>query len=69
MADIFHEVESDNIPLASIVSGSVDLDRLVDELDERWPDACRRVESTAFEQGCMVGALAVIDYIKAKRTS
>lgn len=67
MADFFHEVEADNIPLASIVSGSVDLDRLIEELEERWPDSAPRTETSAFDQGLRAGALAVIEYIKSKR--
>jgi hypothetical protein len=67
MAEVFHEVEADNIPLASIVSGSVDLDRLIDELDERWPDKAPRNNRDQFQLGLLIGALEVIDYIKAKR--
>jgi hypothetical protein len=67
MADFFHEVESDNIPLASIVSGSVDLDRLIAELEERWPDSAPRQNIDSFSLGRLAGALDVIDYIKAKR--
>jgi hypothetical protein len=68
MADVFHEVEADNIPLASIVSGSVDLDRLITELDERWPDKAPRAIQDPFSLGFIAGALEVIDYIKLKRT-
>jgi hypothetical protein len=67
MADVFHEVEADNIPLASIVSGSVDLDRLINELDERWPDKAPRSIQDPWGLGFLAGALEVIDYIKAKR--
>lgn len=67
MADFFHEVESDNIPLASVVSGDVSLDRLIDELNERWPDRTPRTEISSFDLGRLAGALDVIDFIKAKR--
>ena len=67
MDDFFHEVESDNIPLASVVSGDVSLDRLIDELDERWPDRTPRTEISSFDLGRLAGALDVIDFIKAKR--
>jgi hypothetical protein len=67
MADIFHDLESDNIPLASIVGGNVDLDRLIIELEERWPDKAPRSEIDSFSLGHASGALSVIDYIKAKR--
>ena len=68
MADVFHEVEADNIPLASIISGTVDLDRLIEELEERWPDVAPRSETSPFTQGRLSGAMEVIDYIKSKRT-
>ena len=67
MDKFFHEVESDNIPLASIVSGSVDLDRLIEELYERWPDKALRTDTDSFTIGLRAGALEVIDYIKSKR--
>jgi hypothetical protein len=68
MAELFHEVESDNIPLASVVTGNVDLDRLIDELDERWPNKAPRSEQNQFDIGRLCGALDVIEYIKSKRT-
>jgi hypothetical protein len=67
MADVFHEVEADNIPLASIISGSVDLDRLIAELEERYPDTAPRIETSPFEQGFRAGALAVVEYLQSKR--
>jgi hypothetical protein len=68
MAEVFHEVEADNIPLASIISGSVDLDRLIEELEERWPDAAPRQETSPFNLGRLSGSMEVIDYIKSKRS-
>jgi hypothetical protein len=67
MDKVFHEVESDNIPLASVISGNVDLDRLIDELDERWPNCAQRSEQSQFDIGRLCGALDVIEYIKSKR--
>jgi hypothetical protein len=67
MAEFFHEVEADNIPLASIVSGNVDLDRLIDELDERWPDKAFLSEQSSFDSGRLAGSIEVIQYIKSKR--
>jgi hypothetical protein len=67
MDNLFHDLEADNIPLTSVVSGNVDLDRLIYELDERWPDRAPRTEVDSFQLGRIVGALEVIDYIKSKR--
>jgi hypothetical protein len=67
MDDFYQEVESDNIPLASVVSGDVSLDRLIEELTDRWPDRTPRIEISSFDLGRLAGAMEVIDFIKAKR--
>lgn len=65
MADSYFDATE--IPLTDVVGGRVDLDLLIEDLDQRYPDNYPDHEMTPWESGRMAGALMVIRYIKSKR--
>jgi hypothetical protein len=60
-------LDEDNLPLARVVGGNVDLDRLIAELDRMYPDNYPDHEMTAWEAGRMAGCIEVIRYLKSKK--
>lgn len=65
MADAFFNAET--IPLTSVVGGRIDLDKLIEELDEMYPDNYPDHEMKPWEAGRMAGVIEVIRFLKAKR--
>ena len=59
--------DATEIPLTDVVGGRVDLDLLIEDLNQRYPDNYPDHEMTPWEAGRMAGALMVIRYIKSKR--
>lgn len=66
MADAYFNTET--IPLTSVVGGRIDLDKLIDELDEMYPDNYPDHEMTPWQAGRMAGVIEIIRFLKAKRT-
>jgi hypothetical protein len=66
MADAYFNTET--IPLASVVGGRIDLDKLIDELDEMYPDNYPDHEMTPWQAGRMAGVIEIIRFLKSKRT-
>lgn len=65
MADAFFNAET--IPLTSVVGGRIDLDKLIEELDEMYPDNYPDHEMKPWEAGRMAGVIEVIRFLKSKR--
>jgi hypothetical protein len=62
-----YHFDATELPLTDVVGGRVDLDLLIEDLDQRYPDNYPDHEMTPWESGRMAGALMVIRYIKSKR--
>lgn len=59
-------MDDDTLPLTMVVGGKVDLLRLIDELEERYPDRFPEHNISERELSYRAGAIAVIKYLKAK---
>ena len=59
-------LDEDNLPLAAVVGGRVDLLRLVMELEEMYPDRFPEHSISERELAFQAGAIAVIRYLKKK---
>jgi hypothetical protein len=59
-------MDDDTLPLTMVVGGKVDLLRLIDELEERYPDRFPEHTISERELSYRAGAIAVIKYLKAK---
>ena len=59
-------MDDQNVPLALVVGGRVDLLRLIAELEERYPDRFPEHNISERELSFRAGAIAVIKYLKAK---
>lgn len=59
-------MDDQNVPLALVVGGRVDLLRLIAELEERYPDRFPEHTISERELSFRAGAIAVIKYLKAK---
>jgi hypothetical protein len=55
------------LPLARVVGGNVDLDKLIAELDQMYPDKYPDHEMTTWEAGRMAGCIEIIRYLKSKK--
>lgn len=62
----FHNMDDDTLPLTMIVGGKVDLLRLIDELEEKYPDCFPEHTISERELAYRAGAIAVIKYLKSK---
>ena len=60
-------LDEDELPLARVVGGQVDLDKLIEELDVMYPDNYPDHELTSWQAGRMAGAIEIIRFIKSKR--
>ena len=59
-------LDEDALPLAMVVGGKVDLLRLMDELEEMYPDRFPDCNISDRELAFQAGAIAVIKYLKSK---
>ena len=59
-------MDDQTVPLTMVVGGRVDLLRLIDELEERYPDRFPEHTISERELSYRAGAIAVIKYLKAK---
>jgi hypothetical protein len=59
-------LDEDNLPLAAIVGGRVDLLRLIEELEQMYPDRFPNHTITEKEMAFQAGAISVIRYLKQK---
>lgn len=59
-------LDEDALPLAMVVGGKVDLLRLIDELEEMYPDRFPDCNISDRELAFQAGAIAVIKYLKSK---
>jgi hypothetical protein len=66
MADAYFDTET--IPLTSVVGGRIDLNTLIEELDQMYPDNYPDHEMKPWEAGRMAGVIEVIRSLKSKRT-
>jgi hypothetical protein len=66
MADAYFDTET--IPLTSVVGGRIDLNTLIEELDQMYPDNYPDHEMKPWEAGRMAGVIEVIRFLKSKRT-
>ena len=62
----FHSMDDNTLPLTMVVGGKVDLLRLIDELEERYPDRFPEHNISERELSYRAGAIAVIKYLKSK---
>jgi hypothetical protein len=65
MADAYFDTET--IPLTSVIGGRIDLNTLIEELDQMYPDQYPDHEMTSWEAGRMAGVIEVIRFLKSKR--
>jgi hypothetical protein len=59
-------LDEDPLPLTHIVGGRVDLLRLIEELEEMYPDRFPDCNISERELAFQAGAIAVIKHLKAK---
>jgi hypothetical protein len=59
-------LDEDTLPLTHIVGGRVDLLRLIEELEEMYPDRFPNHTISEKEMAFQAGAIAVIRYLKQK---
>jgi len=59
-------MDDQTVPLTMVVGGRVDLLRLIDELEERYPDRFPEHNISERELSFRAGAIAVIKYLKSK---
>jgi hypothetical protein len=59
-------LDEDPLPLTHIVGGRVDLLRLIEELEEMYPDRFPNCNISERELAFQAGAIAVIKHLKAK---
>ena len=59
-------IESESLPLTHVIGGRIDLVKLIEELDQMYPDNCPDHEMTAWEAGRMSGCIEIIRHLKTK---
>lgn len=59
-------LDEDNLPLAAVVGGRIDLLRLIEELEQMYPDRFPNHSISEKEMAFQAGAIAVIRYLKQK---
>ena len=59
-------LDEDNLSLASVVGGRVDLLKLISELEEMYPDRFPDCNISERELAFQAGAIAVIKHLKNK---
>jgi hypothetical protein len=59
-------LEADELPLSRVIGGKVDLVKLVDELDNMYPDVYPEYTTSERQMAFHAGAVAVIRYLKGK---
>ena len=59
-------MDDDTLPLTMIVGGKVDLLRLIDELEEKYPACFPEPTIPERDPAYRAGAIAVIKYLKSK---
>lgn len=57
----------DTIPLTDVVGGRIELDKLIEELEEMYPDTFPDYTITERQVAFQAGAIAIIRYLKSKR--
>jgi hypothetical protein len=61
-------LDEDPLPLTSVVGGRVDLLRLIEELEEMYPDRFPDCNISERELAFQAGAIAIIKHLKNKTT-
>ena len=61
-------LDEDPLPLTSVVGGRVDLLRLIEELEEMYPDRFPDCNISERELAFQAGAIAIIKHLKNKIT-
>ncbi len=59
-------LDEDPLPLTHVVGGRVDLLRLIEELEEMYPDRFPEYNITERELAFQAGAIAIIRHLKSK---
>lgn len=59
-------LDEEILPLAQVVGGKVDLLRLIEELEEMYPDRFPDCNISERELAFQAGAIAVIKHLKSK---
>ena len=59
-------LDEDPLPLTSVVGGRVDLLRLIEELEEMYPDRFPDCNISERELAFQAGAIAIIKHLKNK---
>jgi|GWRWMinimDraft_13_1066021.scaffolds.fasta_scaffold00038_18 hypothetical protein len=60
-------LEEETLPLTRVVGGNVDLDRLIQELEDMYPDVYPDHTITERDLAYRAGAISIIRYLKSKR--
>jgi hypothetical protein len=60
-------LDDEELPLARVVGGNVDLDRLIQELEGMYPDTYPEHTITERDLAYRAGAISIIRYLKSKR--
>jgi len=61
-------LDEDTLPLTHVVGGRVDLLRLIEELEEMYPDRFPDSNISERELAFQAGAIAIIKHLKNKTT-
>ena len=59
-------LESEELPLSRVIGGRVDLVKLIEELDQMYPDVYPEHTISERQMAFHSGAVAVIRYLKTK---
>jgi hypothetical protein len=59
-------LEAEELPLSRVVGGQVDLVKLIEELDEMYPDRYPEYDICERRMAFHAGAVAIIRYLKGK---
>ncbi len=59
-------LEAEELPLSRVVGGQVDLVKLIEELDEMYPDRYPEFSICERRMAFHAGAVAIIRYLKGK---
>lgn len=59
-------LDEEPLPLTRVVGGNVDLDRLIQELEDMYPDVYPDHNITERDLAYRAGAISIIRYLKGK---
>ena len=59
-------LETDELPLSRVIGGKVDLVKLIEELDQMYPDRYPEFSISERQMAFQAGAIAVIRLLKSK---